>query len=94
MSIYTAKITAAPSTNLDSEYAKGSVDANIYRDGVLTDMEVTLVTDPVSGFLDTWGSPYNWCSDPDLLNQWAAEAGQDRWAFSGEIVVAVRAANR
>lgn len=70
---YTAEITSTPSTNLDRQFNKGSVDAAILRDGKPTDMEVTLVPSPVSGRLDTWGSPDNWCSRTDLLHVWAVE---------------------
>ena len=108
MSTYTAKITACPSTNLDTEYAKGSVDAAIYRDGVETDMEVTLVLDH-TGELAAWGSLDHWCSRTDLLEQWA-DAGADpldpddedyveaaredaRSSIIDEIVAAVRAAH-
>ena len=73
MPTYTAEITSTPSTNIGPEYNKGSVDANIYRDGVLTAMEVTFVASPDRGLLSIWGSPDNWCSRTDLLHVWAVE---------------------
>ena len=72
MTTYTAKITSRPSNCLDEEYNEGSVDATIFRDGVETDMEVTLVPDH-TGELSAWGILDNWCSRTDLLDEWAAE---------------------
>ena len=110
MPTYTAEITSTPSTNIDSKYNAGSVDANIYRDGVLTAMEVTLVASPDSGLLRIWGSPDNWCSRTDLLHVWAVEGADPldpddedfveaaitdaRSNITEEIVAAVRAAAR
>ena len=105
---YTAKITTAPSTYLDDEDAKGSVDAAIYRDGNETAMEVTLVADH-TGELAAWGTRDHWCSRTDLLDEWAV-AGADpldpddedyvaaaiedaRSSIIDEIVAAVRAAH-
>ena len=82
---YTAKITASPSTNIDPEVAAGSVDATIFRNGVETDMEVTLVTSH-DGKLGLWGSIDHWCGRPDLLEQWAV-AGADPINPSDEVDV-------
>ena len=103
----TARITATPSTFLDAQSSATSVDAVIFRNGVETDMEVTLVTSH-DGKLGLWGNIDNWCSRTDLLEQWAVEGADPldpddedfieaaiedaRSSIIDEIVAAVRAA--
>ena len=94
MSIYTAKITASPSAYLDEDYLTrpkaGSVDAAIYRDGVETDMEVTLVINVNHGELSAWGTRDHWCSRTDLLYDWVEQEDMDMDDTIAAIVEAVR----